>query len=55
MTVHELIAALLTVPNQNATVTVRVWMAQQEVTAVRQQGNEVELDWRRTDGARADI
>lgn len=50
MTVHELIAALLTMPNQNAAVTIRVWMAEQEIGAVRSGTSTVELDWRRSDG-----
>lgn len=46
MTVHELVAALLTVPNQEAVVVVRMWLAGHEIEAVRIERDTVELIWR---------
>lgn len=50
MTVHELVTELLAVPNQNAPVTVRMWIAAWEIKAVHcRGGRSVELDWRECD------
>ena len=50
MTVHELVTELLAVPNQNAPVTVRMWIAAWEIKAIHcRGGRSVELDWRECD------
>lgn len=56
MTVHELVTELLTIPNQNAPVTVRMWIATWEIKAVHCRGGRyAELDWRDIDGKTEEI